>query len=303
MKKVSRRQELVFKKTCERILEGYGSGHGTAYRPWIELRRKNTSKISNQVQGWVAPLGRTATYLARGEYRTAILMLWLGVDDLREQYPIWPTPHPHPLEGAALAPSSLAWSKGLLEIARGAGIDHGNEVGTSIPYIATIDLAATVVVNDVAHLFLFALKPFAEANHPLKWRTSERLELERLYSKEIQASYAIIYSGIVPDQLAANLDQWIVHSDLSEHPHLRTNVHLFSSAINARQDLPIRDSVLHAAKECAIEISDAWVLYKHCAWHQHIDIDPRSKLLHSYPAPSGGLDFKKKLQEQFFGKA
>lgn len=303
MKTVTRRQKLVFEKICERILAGDGSGHGSSYRAWLQLHRKNSSKVSNQVQGWVVPLGRIATYMSRGEYRTAMLLLWLGVADLREQYPIWPTTHPHPLEGAEFAPPNLGGVRGLLEIADEAGIQHGEEVGTNIPYIATIDLAATVIIDDTARLFLFALKPFATEDHTVPWRTAERLELERRYSKEIAAPYDLIYSGIVPDTLAANLDQWIVHSDLNEHQHLLPSVRPFIDEMNAYRNLSVRNSVSHAAEVCRINIGDAWVLYSHCAWHQHIDVDPRVEPLHSYPAPAGGQQFRQQLREKFFGWA
>jgi hypothetical protein len=94
------------------------------------------------------PLGRTAHYFSRGEYHTALLLLWLGVDDLREQFPLWPAPHPHPLYGSPLQSNApLTWAKGLLSIAEEAGIAHGVEVGTRVPYIASLDLLATVSMS------------------------------------------------------------------------------------------------------------------------------------------------------------
>lgn len=301
MENVNRRQELLFKQICERILDGAGSGHCSAFQPWLQLRRKNASKESNQVRGWIVPLGRTATYMSRGEYRTALLLLWLKIADLREQYPIWPTAHPHPLEGAELAPSNLKPSRGLLAIASESGINHEKEIGTKIPYIATIDFAATVVIDGIARLFLFALKPIAHRDQAVEWKTAGRLELERRYSEEIEATYKVIYSGIVSDELAANLDKWAVHSDLSEHPHLRASIQRFNDAMNVNHGLSIRESIAKAADDCGLEPSDAWVLHNYCAWHQIIDIDPRKELLHSYPAPQGGRAFRQKLREQFFG--
>ena len=116
---------MTYKKMYERIRLGYGLGQGPAYLPWLTIRRKNPSPKSNQVVSWMPPLERAAHYFARGEYHTALLLLWLGVRDLREQYPIWPIPHPHPLsDSTSKTAGNLPWSKGLLAIAKDAGIDH-----------------------------------------------------------------------------------------------------------------------------------------------------------------------------------
>jgi hypothetical protein len=75
---------MTHKKMCELIQQGRGMGHGRSYLPWLMLRRKNPSPNSNQAVSWVPPLERTAHYFSRGEYHTALLLLWLGVKDLRE---------------------------------------------------------------------------------------------------------------------------------------------------------------------------------------------------------------------------
>jgi hypothetical protein len=138
-----RQKGMTYEKLRERILIGHGMGHGSGYLPWLTLRRKNPSPISNQVPSWMPPLGRAAHYFSRGEYHTALLLLWLGVKDLREQFPLWPLPHPHPLDGVQeTADVVRPWAPGLLDIAREANIDHGHEIGTHLPYVASLDLVA-----------------------------------------------------------------------------------------------------------------------------------------------------------------
>jgi hypothetical protein len=180
---------MTHKKMCELIQQGRGMGHGRSYLPWLMLRRKNPSPNSNQAVSWVPPLQRTAHYFSRGEYHTALLLLWLGVKDLREQFPIWPIPHPHPLEGTPGIPQAQArWSRGLLALAREAGIEHGFEFGTRLPYVATLDLLATVPLPKGNVLAIFSSKPIEEPNTDVQLRTLERLELERRYSLDIGAS-------------------------------------------------------------------------------------------------------------------
>jgi hypothetical protein len=139
--KLRRVKGMTHEKMCERISRGHGIGQGSKYRPWLTLRRKNSSPHSNQVISWMPPLGRTAHYFSRGEYHTALLLLWLGVQDLREQFPLWPVPHPHPLDGIANGSSlQLPWSRGLLAIASDANIDHGVEFGTTLASISSLCL-------------------------------------------------------------------------------------------------------------------------------------------------------------------
>jgi hypothetical protein len=145
------------------------------------------------------PLGRTAHYFSRGEYHTALLLLWLGVDDLREQFPLWPAPHPHPLYGSPLQSNApLTWAKGLLSIAEEAGIAHGVEVGTRVPYIASLDLLATVTLPTRIALAAFSSKPIPNAGSAVSWRTRERLEVERRYAEDVGSSYFVSHSALIP---------------------------------------------------------------------------------------------------------
>lgn len=185
-------KKMTLKKLIEKIRFGHGQGHGKEYQSWLQIRRKNSTSKSNQVVAWMQPLGRVAHYFSRGEYKIALLLLWLGIEDLREQYPLWPIAHPHPLQGAEGAESkTLPWGRGLLEIASEAGINHGIEVGTDIPYIATIDLLVTLRTLRGLTLVGISCKPFSSPNGVIRLRTLERLELERRYFQEADARYLV----------------------------------------------------------------------------------------------------------------
>lgn len=78
---------MTWDKLNERVQQGYGMGHGADYQPWLTLRRKNSSRESNQVAAHLHPLHRVGYFFSRGEYQIALLLLWLQIHDLREQYP------------------------------------------------------------------------------------------------------------------------------------------------------------------------------------------------------------------------
>jgi len=246
---------MTYKKLFEHIRLGYGTGHGDLYKPWLTLRRKNPSPKSNQVVSFMPPLKRTAHYFSRGEYHTALLLLWLGVQDLREQYPIWPIPHPHPLDGAPCTSSvRLNWSRGLLAIANEAKIEHGREVGSRQPYVASLDLVATVPLQDGPALSVFSSKPIRESDDEVKWRTLERLELERRYALEIGAGYFVSSSALIPLQFAGQLEWWLDCSTLHCVPELLASAQRFSDSISAHPELALSEAVALAAESASINI-------------------------------------------------
>jgi hypothetical protein len=246
------------------------------------------------------PLGRSLHFFSRGEYRAALLLLWLGVEDLREQYPIWPMPHPHPLDGASGAPCNLPWSRGLLAIASAAKIDHGTEVGSRIPYVATIDLLATVRTAGRLCVVAFSCKPISEHTTSFNWRMQERLELERRYANELPCPYFLISSSLVPATMAANLETWLADANLHSSD-LIGKVEMFTAYVGAHRNGAAREAVAGAANVCGITQEDGWRLLRHCAWHQIIDLNPTRKILATYPLPPGGRILRQELSAKLLG--
>lgn len=301
--KPRRQKGMTQKKLCERIKLGHGIGHGSGYLPWLILRRKNPSPYSNQVATSMPPLGRGAYYFSRGEYHTALMLLWLGVKDLREQFPLWPIAHPHPLDGApGAAPITRPWSRGLLDIAREAGIDHGYEIGTGIPYVASLDLLATVPLSGGYKLVGFSSKPIVEPNEKVKWRTLERLELERRYTAGIGCPYFVSSSALIPKLTAGYLESWLDASTLFCAPRLIAYAGEFAQHINNSLDLPINEVVIRGAQVLRMTTDEAWLLFRHCSWIQSIDIDPSKRILTSYPVQAGGRAMRDNLRRRFFGE-
>lgn len=295
---------MTYAKLYRSIRAGFGCGHGIGYEPWLRLRRKNPSPESNQVVAWIPILNRVAHFFSRGEYHTALLLLWLCVADLREQYPIWPIPHPHPLIGAAGAESlALGFSRGLLSIAKEAGINHGYEVGTRLLYVATLDMLVTVRVGHTLKLAIFSSKPIDDPDAEVRWRTLERLELERRYGQVISAPYHVSSSALVPILLAGQLEWWLDCATLALTPSLIPLAKPFAEEVMLRSSDSIVEAVCAAADRLKIDLDNGWLLFRHCAWTQAIDIDPSQRILTSYPMRPGGRKLRRNLQESLFGES
>lgn len=300
-----RSKPIPFKKLYKQIELGYGQGHASSYQPWLHIRRKNTSSKSNQVIAWLPPLGREAHFFSRGEYHTALLLLWLQAQDVREQYPIWPVAHPHPLSGAEnVDETKLPWSKGLLFIAKQAGIEHGTDVGSRLPYVATMDLVATVQLQDEVKLFTFSSKPIADPSDEVKWRTLERLELERRYAAEIGAKHVVVTSALVPLRTAGYLEWWLDGAKLHGHEDLLSKLPAFVECIDSKSEtMSMAEAVRDSAKRISIPLTMAWLAFRHCAWTQKIDVDPTRPLLTSYPIQRGGRALRSLLRHRLFQEA
>jgi hypothetical protein len=301
--KPRRTRQMTPQKLAARIALGHGIGFGASYLPWLTLRRKNTSPESNQVISWMPPLRRTAHYFSRGEYHTALLLLWLGVRDLREQFPIWPIAHPHPLENQSdTRTGTRPWSKGLIAIAKDAGIKHGTEYGSRVPYVASLDLVATTGHPARSALTVFSSKPIDRPGDRVKWRTRERLELERRYSAEIAARYYVSSSALIPLLTAGQLENWLDASTMEGNPQLRAIAAQFAAVVQDQEHRSMVEAVNRAAAVCSLQSDEAWYLFRHCAWTQAIDIDPTIRILTSHPVRAGGRALRAALQHSLFGE-
>lgn len=79
------------------IRERVGVGHYDDYVPFIRIKKSNSSKISMQGRVRMPGLTRHYHYMSKKERNMSLLLKWLGFDDVREQFPMWPWAHPNPL--------------------------------------------------------------------------------------------------------------------------------------------------------------------------------------------------------------
>jgi hypothetical protein len=78
-------------------------------------------------------------------------------------------------------------------------------------------------------------------------------------------------------------------------------VEFFANRINKHNELSIAELVTEASSFLSIKLDAAWLLFKHCAWSQKIDIDPTIRVLTSHPVRHGGIALRSKLRQKFFG--
>ena len=300
-------QERVESNVRKAIERGYGQGLGERYRPWITIRRGLVSPRSNIGVYCTAIHARPLHLLSRLEHTAAILAGWLGAREAREGFPMWPNEHLHPDAASPEAPPAVARAvvPGLLDIARDAGIKHGNYPGTKIPYIATADFLLRSPAGRKSALVLVPVKPYSAIHERSRTqvRTLERLELQRRYANAIGARY-IEYTEATCSPLLLSQLEWFspTHSQLRNLGH-REELHRFSEHfVSVQRDLSIHDAKGVAGQRSGIADSRMCQrLFLLGAWLGLINIDFEHHVVMTERARIDTEGKKERLAEHLFG--
>ena len=289
----------------ERALRaGAGQGRGDTYAPWIRIRRGFSSPVSHQVFESVGINRRNHHFLSMLEFHTALLTSYMGSEELRECLPMWPYEHPHPnTEHAAfqrLAPGSVP---GLLEIAAEAGIEHGTFVGTTIPYIGTIDLMHRVRTSAGPRYVGISCKPRTIIDR--SERARERLILDRRYCEVIGARHVVEDGSEFHPTVLRNL-RWLcpltseVHRYASS-PELKDFAGNFDEYANR---MSVRDAALAAGARCGLDQpEDAFLFWRLGIWTHQIDIDLSQPIRMTRPMNRGAEKVLAPLRQRYLGEA
>ena len=300
-----RGQKMTLAHIARAINEGCGSGHDERYKPWIRVRRRLSSPVSNLYVECLPLYRRGLHLLSRLELDAAQLACWLGARSIREQFPMWPWAHPHP--GASQTPDAsgrIVKVSGLLEIAQRAGIAHGVYPGTDIPFVGTIDLLCEVPSGTGTRLVGIACKPKSKMEGKGSERVNERLKLEFLYCESIGAFSSVFTDGMLSDRFCGNLD-WFTpkFGEFTRFCGLRNRLEHFAGAFN--QDVgwaPIFHCKVRGGAQVGLsDHSQIDAYFKMAAYRGLIDIDFREPIIMSKPLRRDTGHYKKKLYERFFG--
>lgn len=286
------------------IDEGRGFGHGESYLAFIQLKRWNASPISVQTFGSVPPFARRTHFLSRSEWLLALLLAWIGCH-VREQFPMWPWRSPNALHG--LDPNldeALAWSSGTISLCRALGIDHGYFVGTSIPYVWTLDLVATLAWLPMEHrkAAVVSVKPLAHETYagdidPIA-RGPEKLEVERQYAHETGLTYFVADRSLYPGHILGQLELYSSGASLPHgHPVQIVQSRLLDKKGDSlAQEPPIawRDRLM---KDWQLSQPEADLAVSNIIWNQLIDVDLTREIQMEDPVRPGGRALQQALRK------
>lgn len=286
------------------IEEGRGQGHGRHYQPWLQIGRRGVPAKSNLNFRPLPMLGRHGHFLSRNEWHVALWVLWLGVADLREQFPLWPFPHPHPLCGHPdLTQVRLRRSPGLLAIAQQIGIPHGTHYGSRIPYVATTDLMITARVNGIWTNIAIAIKPkgIVDGTVEAPPRLKERLALEMAYCIDLDIRWHLLSDGALAVALRENLELCILAANPVLAPSLQADCEgLLDEYLRA--DAPVESALSIATATYRLDRVQILNAFHHAIWHRRLPVDIRDPIVLSKPTKLTDFAWANEAAAQLFGE-
>lgn len=296
------RKVMTEKKMRDLVRCGFGQGRGERYVPWIRVTRTMTSPVSGTLRACTPVHTRALHLLSWLEYKAALLLCWLGAEEIREQYPLWTDAYVHPRfhPEAPYATTSLP-QVSMREIARDLGIKQGCYVGTHIPYVATADLVAQFGAKHGDQLLFVSCKPAsARIGKP---RVEERLALEAEYARRAGAAHYVFDGSELTETIAANLDLLAPRHEYLCEPNSASRRNQFACAFNETDvDEPLRGRMHRAMEAVAIDQDDAIADLKASLWLGEIPFDVSSELRMNRPLRAPGkANVKQRLLNQLMG--
>jgi hypothetical protein len=246
------------------IAKGFGAGERENYIPWIRVQDISSRGRSRKVQGTKAD--RVHHLLSDLEY-----WYWLTLEfseqvvDIREQFPLFPTP-------------------GDFKLAATLGIDYPRYPQTSVPFVMTTDFMITLKGPDGKLRHAGRTLKYQEELEKSKGlqRRLEKFELEKamLESRGI-TDWGIVTDEIIGKKLATNL-QWLRKGAHPERHHLNTGLRTAYKEHLAYYCSPERtlSSVIRsAASAISLPYTDGVVIFRHLVWSKEVLVNLREQVL------------------------
>lgn len=244
------------------IAEGFGTGEGNAYKPWLRVQDVPSRGRSRKVAG--TKVDRIHQVLSDLEYQYLTLLEFSEqVIDIREQYPLFPTSEAQQIAGQL-------------------GIAYPRYPGTAVPYVMTTDFLITC--SDAAgqkYTAARTLKYDKELSDAKGLqRRLEKFELEQaLWTAKGITNWSIVTDSMLGRTLTRNLE-WIrqgsmpLQRHLAQHDvqlHFLDHLSYFASA-----ERTLGSVIRTVANAIRLPYTDAVSLFKHLAWQKAIVFDIRS---------------------------
>jgi hypothetical protein len=298
------KDSMSLRRLHAQILEGRGVGIGDAYQPWIRVTKRNTSSISNQSIAPMPGYTRQLHFLSRGEKHSGHLLLWLGVDDVREQFPLWPWPHPHPM----LELSTKHWPEhpGVSAIAKEAGIALRPYAGLAIPAILSIDQFVTLPRHEEeARIVGISCKPRSKlVDTSSSERIRERLELDRRYCDVAGLKHLLVHPEQIPKTLRNHLD-WLAPLLPRERLNAICASDSYRSFVERLSDRAYACPLNVAASEASKGLNWTGRCVRFCThtalWRLDVDVDLLRPVSMLEPLKPGGRAARDVIRKNLFG--
>jgi len=301
------RTKMTLRKLEEAIEQGRGIGIGDRYKPWIRITRSGTSKTSNQSSVRMPGISRRCCFLSQGERHLSHVLWWLGVLDVREQFPLWPWKHANP---CSEVDDTREWPDhpGMIKVAGEAGIPLYTYPGMKIPVVLTLDLLVTVPQGDSAPGALLGISCKPQDQY-LKARPAdrlrERLELDRRYCQAAGIKHLLLHPEQLPRTLPRELEWLAPRATRSEIEALRRTSRyrdFVSHVTRHTYDRPVTEAIRLARRKVGWGKVKAEGVARTALWVLDVDANPLRHVEFHEPLRPGGRTLREELRRRLFGE-
>lgn len=237
------------------IAKGYGAGEGENYLPWLRIQDVPSRGRSRKIQG--TKVNRIHHLLSDFEFWYLLLLEFSEeVVDIREQFPLFPTPEAQ-------------------QIAASLGIIYPRYPSTAVPFVMTTDFVVTLVDETgrrrMAARTLKYEDEFASAKE--LQRRLEKFELEKaIWASKGEMDWKIVTPDMIGQIAISNL-QWLrkgakparhlVHPDL--HHNFLDHLNYFYS-----RERTLSAVIRAAATAIRLPYADGVLTFKNLVWQKAI---------------------------------
>ena len=234
--------------------EGRGTGHGSDYRPWLQVQDVPSHGRSTRIHSYKT--GRQHHLLSDLETGLFLILDWADhVVDIREQFPL---------------------DRDVTRmLAAKMGVVHPRDVQTKSDIVMTTDLLVDVRLDGGVSLIALSVKPASKLEGA---RTLEKLELERRFWARINVPWYLVTERELHAVRIGNL-RWLHEMrslDELKAPHADywpDRCNRFLGELSRARGGLIEDFLKHLQQNCEFAAGEAMTVLRHLAANKRIRLD------------------------------
>lgn len=234
--------------------EGRGTGHGSDYRPWLQVQDVPSHGRSTRIHSYKT--GRQHHLLSDLETGLFLILDWADhVVDIREQFPL---------------------DRDVTRmLAAKMGVVHPRDVQTKSDIVMTTDLLVDVRLDGGVSLIALSVKPASKLEGA---RTLEKLELERRFWARINVPWYLVTERELHAVRIGNL-RWLHEMrslDELKTPHADywpDRCNRFLGELSRARGGLIEDFLKHLQQNCEFAAGEAMTVLRHLAANKRIRLD------------------------------
>jgi hypothetical protein len=295
---------MTWTKLVRLIRWGFGQGHLEKYTPWRTVTKKDFSRCSNLSHLPAPEYGRKHHPRSKAQRHLLNRLAWCGAFDVRDQFPIWPWPHEHPLQGL-LGASFEKLARGSFEIGSECGILPSLYPGTNLPRVITLHALATLVdIKWRVRLAAYQVDSTEGEEREEISRTRELNVLRSRYCHDAGIEFRLIGERELSNTLSTNLDAIRPKASRDATARMRKS-DLYDYFLKACQDEAYHTSPAHVIEALSRRFDVPRVVFQNAydtaRWFQDIDHDLSLPVEPWNPLVLGGVALRDAVRNRLFG--